>query len=205
MNQEPKRNPPDAAPTRQPAQRQRPLSVGPLRAFEAVARTLSFRMAAEELHLTQSAISRQIRSLEELLGQPLFHRQGRSVALTDAGQDLLETTQQVLLQLAVTGLQTAHVVADVAGDFTTLTIERDFDFESWALPALAGQFISLVKDTSLVSVIAITELTKSGREAITTSFSTFEIWFCVAALYLVINLPLSQIASRLERRLAQSD
>lgn len=41
------------------------------------------------------------------------------------------------------------------------------------LPPLAGQFISLVKDTSLVSVIAITELTKSGREAITTSFSTF--------------------------------
>ncbi|MDO9320241.1 MAG: amino acid ABC transporter permease [Pseudomonas sp.] len=73
------------------------------------------------------------------------------------------------------------------------------------LPALAGQFISLVKDTSLVSVIAITELTKSGREAITTSFSTFEIWFCVAALYLLINLPLSQIARRLERRLAQSD
>ncbi|WP_069081795.1 amino acid ABC transporter permease [Pseudomonas sp. TCU-HL1] len=73
------------------------------------------------------------------------------------------------------------------------------------LPPLAGQFISLVKDTSLVSVIAITELTKSGREAITTSFSTFEIWFCVAALYLLINLPLSQIATRLERRLAQSD
>nr|WP_239482155.1 amino acid ABC transporter permease [Pseudomonas insulae] len=73
------------------------------------------------------------------------------------------------------------------------------------LPPLAGQFISLVKDTSLVSVIAITELTKSGREAITTSFSTFEIWFCVAALYLLINLPLSQIANRLERRLAQSD
>jgi polar amino acid transport system permease protein len=73
------------------------------------------------------------------------------------------------------------------------------------LPPLAGQFISLVKDTSLVSVIAITELTKSGREAITTSFSTFEIWFCVAVLYLVINLPLSYFASRLERRLAQSD
>jgi polar amino acid transport system permease protein len=73
------------------------------------------------------------------------------------------------------------------------------------LPPLAGQFISLVKDTSLVSVIAITELTKSGREAITTSFSTFEIWFCVAALYLVINLPLSHIASRLERRLGKSD
>ena len=73
------------------------------------------------------------------------------------------------------------------------------------LPPLAGQFISLVKDTYLVSVIAITELTKSGREAITPSFSPFEIWFCVAALYLVINLPLSHLAGRLERRLGQSD
>ena len=73
------------------------------------------------------------------------------------------------------------------------------------LPPLAGQFISLVKDTSLVSVIAITELLKSGREVITTSFSPFEILFCVAGLYLLISLPLSHLASRLERRLAQSD
>ena len=79
-----------------------PLNV--LRGFEAAARLGSFHQAAQELHLTQSAISQQIRSLEELLSQPLFHRQGRSVALTDAGQDLLETTQQVLLQLAV-GIQ----------------------------------------------------------------------------------------------------
>lgn len=75
-----------------------------LRGFEAAARLGSFHQAAQELHLTQSAISQQIRSLEELLGQPLFHRQGRSVALTDAGQDLLETTQSVLLQLAM-GIQ----------------------------------------------------------------------------------------------------
>ena len=79
-----------------------PLNV--LRGFEAAARLGSFHQAAQELHLTQSAISQQIRSLEELLGQPLFHRQGRSVALTDAGQDLLATTQDVLLQLAV-GIQ----------------------------------------------------------------------------------------------------
>ena len=79
-----------------------PLNV--LRGFEAAARLGSFHQAAQELHLTQSAISQQIRLLEELLGQPLFHRQGRSVALTDAGQDLLETTQSVLLQLAM-GIQ----------------------------------------------------------------------------------------------------
>lgn len=72
-----------------------------LRGFEAAARLGSFHKAAEELHLTQSAISQQIRSLESYLEQPLFFRQGRSVALTDAGFDLLSTTQALLQQLAV--------------------------------------------------------------------------------------------------------
>lgn len=72
-----------------------------LRGFEAAARLGSFHKAAEELHLTQSAISQQIRSLETFLEQPLFHRRGRSVSLTDAGHDLLSTTQSLLQQLAV--------------------------------------------------------------------------------------------------------
>lgn len=72
-----------------------------LRGFEAAARLGSFHKAAEELHLTQSAISQQIRSLESFLEQPLFFRNGRSVALTDAGFDLLSTTQALLQQLAV--------------------------------------------------------------------------------------------------------
>lgn len=71
-----------------------------LRGFEAAARLGSFHRAAEELHLTQSAISQQIRGLEASLQQPLFFRQGRSVTLTDAGIDLLETTQSLLRQLA---------------------------------------------------------------------------------------------------------
>lgn len=72
-----------------------------LRGFEAAARLGSFHKAAEELHLTQSAISQQIRSLESFVEQPLFHRSGRRVALTDAGADLLSTTQSMLQQLAV--------------------------------------------------------------------------------------------------------
>ncbi|MBK5373701.1 LysR family transcriptional regulator [Pseudomonas sp. TH43] len=72
-----------------------------LRGFEAAARLGSFHKAAGELHLTQSAISQQIRSLEAYLEQPLFFRNGRSVALTDAGNDLLSTTQAMLQQLAV--------------------------------------------------------------------------------------------------------
>lgn len=72
-----------------------------LRGFEAAARLGSFHKAAEELHLTQSAISQQIRSLESFVEQPLFYRSGRKVALTDAGADLLSTTQSMLQQLAV--------------------------------------------------------------------------------------------------------
>lgn len=73
------------------------------------------------------------------------------------------------------------------------------------LPPLAGQFISLIKDSSLVSVIAITDLTKSGREVITSTFATFEIWFVVAFLYLLLTSVLSQVISWVERRLAVSD
>lgn len=73
------------------------------------------------------------------------------------------------------------------------------------LPPLAGQFISLVKDSSLVSVIAITDLTKSGREVITSTFATFEVWFVVAALYLVVTSIMSQLVQYVERRLAISD
>ncbi len=73
------------------------------------------------------------------------------------------------------------------------------------LPPLAGQFISLVKDSSLVSVIAITDLTKSGREVITSTFATFEIWFTVALLYLLLTSVLSQLIAWVERRLAVSD
>lgn len=56
-----------------------------LHAFEAAARTQSFTLAARELSLTQSAVSRQIRALEEMLGAPLFHREKQKVYLTLSG------------------------------------------------------------------------------------------------------------------------
>ena len=69
--------------------RSRPIAAGQLRAFEAVARHLNFRVASEELALTQSAVSRQIQSLEEDVGVSLFHRHTRAVELTNAGGLLL--------------------------------------------------------------------------------------------------------------------
>ncbi|ADZ93136.1 ABC transporter permease subunit [Marinomonas mediterranea] len=73
------------------------------------------------------------------------------------------------------------------------------------LPPLAGQFINLIKDSSLVSVISITDLTKAGREVVSGSFAPFEVWFTVAALYLVVTGALSWAIQILEQRLSASD
>ncbi len=76
--------------------RTRPISAGHLRAFEAVARHLNFRAASEEMALTQSAVSRQIQSLEEEVGAALFLRHTRAVELTSAGTQLLMAVSQAL-------------------------------------------------------------------------------------------------------------
>lgn len=70
------------------------------------------------------------------------------------------------------------------------------------LPPLAGQFINLVKDSSLVSVMALTDLTKAGREVVSSTFAPFEVWFTVAALYLLLTGLLSWAVRRLERSMA---
>ena len=68
------------------------------------------------------------------------------------------------------------------------------------LPPLAGQFISLIKDSSLLGIIAIRELTKATREVVTTSLQPFELWFVCALLYLVLTFSLSMLLQHLERR-----
>lgn len=70
------------------------------------------------------------------------------------------------------------------------------------LPPLAGQFISLIKDSSLLGMIAIRELTKAAREAVTVSLQPFEVFFLAAALYLVLTFTLSMLVQRLEKRMA---
>jgi DNA-binding transcriptional LysR family regulator len=67
-----------------------------LKGFEAAARHLSFTRAAEELYLTQSALSRQIQTLEAQLGMPLFERRHRALLLTEAGQVLHGTAKAIL-------------------------------------------------------------------------------------------------------------
>ncbi len=70
------------------------------------------------------------------------------------------------------------------------------------LPPLAGQFISLIKDSSLLGIIAVRELTKATREGITASLQPYEFWFTCALLYLVLTFTLSMFVQYLERRMA---
>lgn len=101
-----------------------------LQVFEAVARHLSFTRAAEELHLTQPAVSMQIRQIEENTQLPVIEQVGRRIKLTDAGEAMLHCARAVARQLADTeqtlaelkGLelgQLAVAVATTVNYFTT--------------------------------------------------------------------------------------
>ena len=68
------------------------------------------------------------------------------------------------------------------------------------LPPLTSQAISLIKDSALVSTIAVYDLTMQGRSIIAETFLTFEIWFTVAAVYLIITLALSLVVNVMENR-----
>lgn len=70
------------------------------------------------------------------------------------------------------------------------------------LPPMAGVLVNLVKHSSIVSVIAIFDLTTQGRTIVSDTFLAFEIWLTVAALYLVVTLTLSGLVAWLERRVA---
>ena len=73
------------------------------------------------------------------------------------------------------------------------------------LPALAGQFISTIKDSAIVAAISIQELTYQGMQLAVSTHFTFEVWLMVAVLYLVLTLTLSLAVSRLEKSLRKSD
>jgi DNA-binding transcriptional LysR family regulator len=105
-----------------------------LRAFEAAARHLSFKLAAHELHVTPGAVAQQVRSLEAQLGFVLFERSHRQLRLTSAGQTYLPPLREAFARIAVAtdALEPRHVRAvirlGVRGryDVTSLTrrIER---------------------------------------------------------------------------------
>src|SRR5690348_8946365 len=103
-----------------------------LRAFEAAARHLSFTRAADELHVTQAAISHQIKSLEDRLGLPLFRRLPRRLLLTEEGQALLPELRDAFDRMA---LAVDRIGAQSAGGTLTVSSMTTIVM-TWVLPRL---------------------------------------------------------------------
>ena len=103
--------------------------------FESAARHLSFTKAGEELFLTQSAVSRQIKDLEDQLGVPLFERRHRALSLTEAGQQFYASAAQVLTTMRAA---TERLRAQ-AGRRRPLSVTTTNSFAAlWLVPRLAG-------------------------------------------------------------------
>ena len=113
-----------------------------LRSFEAAARHLSFTAAAEELALTQSAISQQVKSLETRIGAALFVRHARGLALTDTGRRLLPEVEAPLQ-----GLASAMNRLEAGPKKGLLTIATSVSVAHWIiaprLPDFKAQFPNL--------------------------------------------------------------
>lgn len=106
-----------------------------LAGFEAAARHLSFTKAGEELFLTQSAVSRQIKDLEEQLGVPLFHRRHRALVLTDAGQQFYAAAAQVITTMR----SATERLRSQSGRKRPLSVTTTHSFAAlWLIPRLAG-------------------------------------------------------------------
>ncbi len=105
-----------------------------LRGFEAAARHLSFTRAAAELFVTQSAVSRQIKALEEHLGVPLFQRRHRSLLLTEDGQALYRAAHDLLHRLADTLSRIGR-----GRDAKLITVSATVSFAAmWLVPRLSS-------------------------------------------------------------------
>jgi LysR family glycine cleavage system transcriptional activator len=115
-----------------PNRRYRLPQLGFIQGFEAAARNLSFTKAAEELFITQSAVSRQVKVLEDHLGVTLFERRQRALALTESGHALYRVATDVLERL-----QAATDQLRAAGQTRQLSITTTTGFASlWLIPRL---------------------------------------------------------------------
>ncbi|SPA18775.1 putative transcription regulator, LysR-family [Cupriavidus taiwanensis] len=118
--------------------------LGALRAFEAAARRASFKQAADELHVTPTAISHQIRALEDSLGVKLFERQTRKVRLTAAGHQLFPAVRDGL-----DGMERAVQAVQRSGRPHVATLTSTVAFMARRLAPLAGQFRAAHPDWTL--------------------------------------------------------
>jgi len=130
-----------------------------LRSFEAAGRHLSFSRAAEELFVSQAAISRQVRELETLIGQPLFKRLHRRVELTDIGKRLVA---QLTLSFDEIDRRLTEILAAPRQSVVTVSTEP-FLAGSWLVPRL-GRFRAIRPDVDVSVEVGIGVVDFRGSE-----------------------------------------
>jgi len=133
-----------------------------LRIFHAVAEAQSFTHAGDKLNLSQSAISRQISTLEQNLGVPLFHRHARGLIMTEQGETLYQTAHDVLLKLDAVQAKLKESTQHPKGPLrVTTTVGLG---TSW-LTSRIHEFIDLFPDVQLELLLANEEIDLSMRKA----------------------------------------
>ena len=133
-----------------------------LRIFHAAAKAGSFTHAGESLGLSQSAVSRQVSALESELQAPLFHRHARGLILTEQGDVLYRTVQEVMTKLDAVQTRLSDNRDKPHGELritTTLGIGTN-----WLTPRL-GEFLELYPDVTVKLILSDEELDLGMREA----------------------------------------
>ena len=133
-----------------------------LRIFHAVAEAGSFTHAGDTLNLSQSAVSRQIATLEESLNVALFHRHARGLKMTEQGELLYRTAHDVFAQLAMAEAQMTENREKPQG---VLKINTTIAFGTVWLTSRINAFVELYPDIEVSLVLADNELDLSMREA----------------------------------------
>lgn len=133
-----------------------------LRIFHTVAETGSFTRAGEHLNLSQSAVSRQIRSLEEELNVALFHRHARGLTLTQEGELLFQTAEDVISRIRRTEKQLLEGRENPQGE---LKITSTLSFGSTWLTHNIREFIELYPEIDVQILLSDQELDLTAREA----------------------------------------
>jgi|TARA_Y100000310_G_C20634248_1_gene790338 DNA-binding transcriptional LysR family regulator len=140
------------------------VNVDALRAFLVITETGSFSTAARQLHLTQPAVSKRIALLESQLGARLFERTGRSVSLTEAGDELAPRAKQILLSIEDSKRAIHNLSGRVSG---TLSLATSHHIGLWRLPPLLREYAAHHPQVSLdlhfMDSVVANELVLQGK------------------------------------------
>jgi DNA-binding transcriptional LysR family regulator len=129
------------------------INLNQLRVFQAVTQTHSFTRAADVVHLTQPGVSKHIKQMEEYFGVPLFDRLGKKIVLTQAGEVLLEATQEVMARITAAEQR----IEELKGLHGKLVLGASFPIGIYVLPRILAEFRKQYPSVEVTLDISLSE------------------------------------------------